>query len=329
MKLALIGTGKIVQEALMALQEIPAAKIARQAIFGRPHSREKAEAMAAEFGIAKVYTDYAELLADPAIDFVYIGLVNSAHYSYTKQALMAGKNVILEKPSTSSYSETKELADLAVANGLYLFEAVTLLHMPNFRGIQAALDELGDIKLIQCNYSQYSSRYDAYKEGTVLPALDPSMYGGALYDINIYNLNFVIGLFGAPRMVHYMANKGFNGVDTSGVLVLQYTDFTAVCVGAKDSDSPCGLTIQGDKGYIHVEGAPNVLTNFTLSVGGRTETKQLNTYEHRMVHEFLSFFEIYEKKDYARMEAGLEISKLVIQTAEQAGQSAGIPYGRR
>lgn len=77
--------------------------------------------MAAEFGIAKVYTDYAELLADPAIDFVYIGLVNSAHYSYTKQALMAGKNVILEKPSTSSYSETKELADLAVANGLYLF----------------------------------------------------------------------------------------------------------------------------------------------------------------------------------------------------------------
>ena len=48
-----------------------------------------------------------------------------------------------------------------------------------------------------------------------------------------------------------------------------------------------------------------------------------------MVHEFLSFFEIYEKKDYARMEAGLEISKLVIQTAEQAGQSAGIPYGRR
>ena len=77
MKLALIGTGKIVQEALTAVQEIPAAKIARQAIFGRPHSREKAEAMAAEFGIAKVYTDYAELLADPAIDFVYIGLVNS------------------------------------------------------------------------------------------------------------------------------------------------------------------------------------------------------------------------------------------------------------
>ena len=118
MRLALIGTGKIIREALTALQEIPKGKIVRQAIFGRPHSRAKAEALAAEFGVAKVYTDYAERLADPDLDFVYIGLVNSVHYRYTKQALLAGKNVILEKPSTSSYRETKELADLAVAKGL-------------------------------------------------------------------------------------------------------------------------------------------------------------------------------------------------------------------
>lgn len=329
MRLAVIGTGKIVKDAFEALQDIPAEKITVQAVFGRPHSREKAEALAKAYGVPEVYTDYAELLAKAPVDFVYIGLVNSAHFDYAKQALLAGRNVILEKPSTASYAETKELAKLAVEKGLYLFEAVTLLHMPNFEGIRQSLNEIGDIKLIQCNYSQYSSRYDAYKEGKVLPALDPAMYGGALYDINIYNLNFVIGLFGAPEAIHYTANKGFNGVDTSGVLLLQYTDFTAVCVGAKDSESPCGITIQGDKGYIRVDGAPNVLTNFTLAVKGQKEKKMaLNAYPHRMVHEFLDFADIYARGDYEQMKEGLKTSKLVIQTAERAGESAGIPFGK-
>ena len=329
MRLAVIGTGKIVKDAFEALQDIPAEKITVQAVFGRPHSREKAEALAKAYGVPEVYTDYAELLAKASVDFVYIGLVNSAHFDYAKQALLAGRNVILEKPSTASYAETKELAKLAVEKGLYLFEAVTLLHMPNFEGIRQSLNEIGDIKLIQCNYSQYSSRYDAYKEGKVLPALDPAMYGGALYDINIYNLNFVIGLFGAPEAIHYTANKGFNGVDTSGVLLLQYTDFTAVCVGAKDSESPCGITIQGDKGYIRVDGAPNVLTNFTLAVKGQKEKKMaLNAYTHRMVHEFLDFANIYARGDYEQMKAGLKTSELVIRTAEQAGRSAGIPFGK-
>ena len=165
MRLAVIGTGKIVKDAFEALQDIPAEKITVQAVFGRPHSREKAEALAKAYGVPEVYTDYAELLAKAPVDFVYIGLVNSAHFDYAKQALLAGRNVILEKPSTSSYAETKELAKLAVEKGLYLFEAVTLLHMPNFEGIRQSLNEIGDIKLIQCNYSQYSSRYDAYKEG--------------------------------------------------------------------------------------------------------------------------------------------------------------------
>ena len=98
MKLALIGTGKIIADALVALQPIDA--IERRAIFARPHSRAKGAALAAQYGIAAVYTDYAALLAQADIDTVYIGLVNSAHFSYGKQALEAGKNVIMEKPFT-------------------------------------------------------------------------------------------------------------------------------------------------------------------------------------------------------------------------------------
>ena len=111
MKLALIGTGKIIEDALFAME--PVKTIERTAVFARPHSRDEAEKLAKQYAIKEVYTDYEELLKKTEADTVYIGLVNSAHYPYAKQALLAGKNVILEKPFTGFYEETKELAQIA------------------------------------------------------------------------------------------------------------------------------------------------------------------------------------------------------------------------
>ena len=89
MKLGIIGTGKIVHEALFALE--PVQNIEKKAIFARPHSYTKAEELAKKYNIAQIYTDYEELLAKADVECVYIGLVNSAHYSYAKAALLAGK----------------------------------------------------------------------------------------------------------------------------------------------------------------------------------------------------------------------------------------------
>ena len=50
-----------------------------------------------------------------------------------------------------------------------------------------------------CNYSQYSSRYDAYLEGDITHSFDPAYYGGSLYDINVYNIHYCVGLFGEPK----------------------------------------------------------------------------------------------------------------------------------
>ena len=85
MKLAIIGTGKIVHEALFALEPVDRVEVV--AIFARPHSKEKAEALAEKYGIGEVYTDYDELLAKSDAQAVYIGLVNSAHFPYAKKAL--------------------------------------------------------------------------------------------------------------------------------------------------------------------------------------------------------------------------------------------------
>ena len=177
------------------------------------------------------------------------------------------------------------------------------------------------------NYSQYSSRYDKYLQGEVLPAFDPNLSGGALYDINIYNLNFIIGLFGKPNAVDYTANIGFNGIDTSGLVTMKYQDFFAAALGAKDSASPGFITIQGERGWIRVIGAPNELNAFETCIDGKVEHYELNQYKHRMVHEFKEFAQIYHDNEYEKVQEGLEVSLAVLQTAEKARKQAGIIFG--
>jgi len=328
LKLAILGTGFIVREgALPALQSVPEIEVT--AIFARPQSKEKAEALAQQYRVPQVYTDYDELLASEAVDFVYVGLTNSVHYEFAKRALLAGKHVIMEKPFASTVAEAKELAELALSRGLYMFEAVTLLYTPNYQAIKEKLPSLGRICAVQANYSQYSSRYDRYLQREVLPAFDPAMSGGALYDINIYNLNFIIGLFGAPQKVKYLPKRGFNGIDTSGTMIMEYEDFTALALGAKDSESPCFITVQGEKGWLRVVGAPNALQAFEVNLhGSRATTRyELNRYPQRMVHEFQEFARIYAQRDYEVVKAGLKLSLAVLETAEQGRKGAGIVFG--
>lgn len=314
--IAILGTGNIIPEAVTAIQA--SNKFFVRNIWARSHSRDKAAALAEKFNIERFTTDFNEILNDSAIDFVYIGLVNSVHYEYAKKCLDAGKNVILEKPFTTDAAQAQNLIDSALSKRLYLFEAITTLHQPNFNAIRDAVKKIGDIKLVICNFSQYSSRYDAYKRGEVASSFNPKLFGGAFMDINIYNLNFVVGLFGLPKKVSYIANRGFNGIDTSGIATLEYENFIAQCISAKDSGSPSFLSIQGDNGYILVHGTPNELGSFDLAVRGEDiQHFALNKFNHRMIHEFVDFAQIFEQKNYVAVEEYLSISRNVMKVVDR------------
>ena len=274
MKLAIIGTGKIVHEALPVIAATDG--IAVRAIYARAHSLDKAEALAQRFAISVVTTDYASLLADPQVDTVYIALINIVHYAYALQALQADKHVILEKPACMSYRELQALADEARSRHLMLFEAVTLLHLPAFHLLKTELlPQLGTIRHVECNYSQRSSRYDAYLRGEVLPAFDPAVGGGALMDINIYNLHFVLALLGPPQSARYFCRRGFNGVDLSGTVILEYNAQQSsearlcLCTGAKDTDAPSFGLLQCDNGWLRIEGPVSTMTSITLCLHGQ------------------------------------------------------------
>lgn len=324
MKLAVLGTGKIVQEFLPMIQQVTDVELV--ALLSTPRSLDKAKEMQAQYQVQEVYTDYEKLLGNATIDTVYVALPNHLHYQYTKAALLQGKNVICEKPFTLNAQQLQELIQIATEKRLILLEAITNQYLNNFLQIKKDLAQLGKIKIVECNYSQYSSRYDAFKEGKILPAFDPQKGGGALMDINIYNIHFVVGLFGKPEKVQYLANIE-RDIDTSGILVLDYGAFKAVCIGAKDSTAQIRSVIQGTDGSIEVLGATNEMPRYERRSKTEIEAVNANLDKHRMYQEFEKFTEVIDQKDLDFALEQLNHSLTVMQVVDQALESANLHLG--
>ena len=260
-------------------------------------------------------------MSNPEVDTIYVGTPNHTHYDYAKKALLASKHVICEKPFTLHLEEFEELAKLAQEKELLLMEAITNQYLANFTAIKEALSDIGDIKIVNINYSQYSSRYDAFKRGEIAPAFNPEMGGGALRDLNIYNIHLLVGLFGKPNRVEYLPNVE-RGVDTSGILVLDYGHFKAVAIGAKDCSAEIRSTIQGDKGAITIFGATNTLPEIGVTLNGQKErVVNLNSLQHRMHDEFVAFEKMVATKDFDSVAKQLEHSRQVMEVLDQASKA--------
>lgn len=324
MKLGIVGAGMIVKDFLTMTPLLP--EIELKAITGTPHGIDNMEKLQMQYGIDRVYTDIDECLANEEIDTIYVAVPNHLHFAFAKKALEAGKNVICEKPFTLNLAELEELAELDQTKQLILLEAITNQYMMNYQKIKKAVPTLGEIKVIECNYSQYSSRYDAFKAGEVLPAFNPKFGGGALMDINIYNIHFVVGLLGAPSSVKYLANIE-KDIDTSGILILNYPDTKVVCIGAKDSTATIRSTIQGTKGSVIVNGATNVLDNFDIESKAGIENFDFKQNSHRMYEEFKAFQRIIAEKDLKEAALRLQHSEEVLRVVEQALADAHIQLG--
>ncbi len=323
MKLGIVGSGMIVEEFLPGLCQIEGIEIV--GIQGTPRSYEKVKKISELYHIPLATTDFNEL-CNSGIDTVYIAVPNHLHYDYSRRALERGLNVIVEKPITSNLREAEDLAAIAKKNCRFLFEAITTIYLPAFQKIREWLPQIGEVKLVQSQYTQYSSRYDAFCKGEVLPVFDPAKSGGTLMDLNIYNLFFVIGLFGKPESVDYYANIE-RGIDTSGIVMMKYPKFQALCLAGKDCKGNAGSMIQGTKGCIRAEGAPNYIGKIILELNdGTTEEMDGSPMNERQIQEFKTFARAIDQEDYDFCYEQLENSLIVSAVQSEARIKAGIRF---
>lgn len=319
MNLGIIGTGMIVKMVLPFYDKL---NIPKTYILGTAKTKDETKTLVDKFSLDGYYLDYEELLNNDAIDTVYIALPNDLHYSFAYMALQKGKNVIIEKPITVNYKELTRLENEAEKRGLIILEAMNIHFLPSYIALKNNIRSIGDIRMVSLNYSQYSSRYDRFKAGEILPAFDAKKGGGSLMDLNIYNIHFCVGLFGKPRSVKYFANMQ-RGIDTSGVLIMDYESFKAVLIGAKDCQSNAMSYVQGEKGYICIDKPANQLNGFDIRFNdGKNTTCTVKQNENRLFYEFCEFKKIIDHKERDRALKLLEISKISCEIIDEAKTSS-------
>jgi predicted dehydrogenase len=181
----------------------------------------RAAAVAADFAVPRAYSDYASLLADPAVEAVYLALPNHLHRPWTLAAAQAGKHVLCEKPLALNAAEAAEMAVACRVSGRLLMEAAMYRFHPRLQRLKEILAEgaLGVVRLIHTAFTFPLTARDNYR-------LRPEMGGGALLDVGLYSIGAARWFAGQdPLAVHAAAEVWApHGIDRQLAGLLEFRD---------------------------------------------------------------------------------------------------------
>jgi predicted dehydrogenase len=218
------------------------------AIYSR--TQETAAAFAAKHQVPHTFTSLEEMAKSPLIDAVYIASPNFLHASQSILCMQYGKHVLCEKPLASNAKEAREMVAASQKYHVTLMEAMKPTLTPNFLAVKENIGRVGVVRRYFACYCQYSSRYDKFKEGTVLNAFKPEYSNGAMMDIGIYTIYPMVVLFGRPQKVDASGIVLSSGVDGQGAVNFVYDGMNATVLYSKIANSALPAEIQGEGGNI-------------------------------------------------------------------------------
>jgi predicted dehydrogenase len=234
-------------------------------------TRAGADQFAGHFGLPAAHASYEALVADPAVDLVYVATPHPWHYPNAALALEAGKHVLVEKPFTLNAAQAQELVSLAESRGLLVLEAMWtrwLPHMVRLREIVAA-GTIGEIRSMSADHTQLLPNDPGHR----LNALD--LGGGALLDLGVYPVSFASQLFGAPQSVQAAATFKETGADAQVATVFRYAGGQiATTYSASTTRGPNVAVVLGTEGRIEVDSVWYTATGLRVYDAAGTLTEE-------------------------------------------------------
>ncbi len=321
-RFGIIGTNWITERFIQAAQETD--QFSLTAIYSR--TEEKGAEFAAKYNHPTVFTGLTEMLQSDLIDAVYIASPNSFHAEQAILCMKHGKHVLCEKPMASNSRELREMIAVARENNVLLMEALKSTLMPNFTIIQENLFKIGQVRRYFASYCQYSSRYDAYKEGTVLNAFNPEFSNGSLMDLGIYCLYPMVALFGKPHTVKAVGIMLGSGVDGEGSINMLYPEMDAVVLHSKITDSYVPAEIQGELGTMVID---KINQPYDVKIhyrDGNVEDLTRPQMHEPMYYEIREFIQLIQQGARDSLVNSLECSLAVAEVMEEARKQIGLVY---
>ncbi len=266
----ILGTGNIAHLFASDLALLPQADVV--AVGSR--SRDSAEAFGDEFDIPHRHASYDALVADDAVDVVYVASPHAFHAEHTTMAVEAGRAVLCEKPLTLSVAEAENVIATARAQSTFLMEALWTRFLPVFDDVRQCLRDgaIGPPQIVTADIGA-PTPYDPHNR-----LFAPHLGGGALLDLGIYPLFLIVEMLGMPDDFVSAVTRADTGVDAQCSGVLRYDSGSSegahgVWTASLRADAGRTCSIAGPDGRLEGarswwKGAPFTLTR----PGGSTET---------------------------------------------------------
>lgn len=244
-------------------------------------SGEASSAFAAKHGIPSAYEGYDDLVNDAMVDVVYVSTTQNFHLRDALRVINAGKHLLLEKPFTLDAAEAERIVAAAKAKGVFVMEAMWTRFLPS---MIAAIDVIrsgviGEPRLITADHSQHLLS---------VPRLwDNALGGGALLDLGVYPICFIMSLLGAPASVKASAvMSSHHGVDESTSVLMQYPNAQGVGTCSIVTPGPITASIMCTNGRLDLDRSFYEHTTFRVfDAAGAL----LRSYEHKIEGRGMQF----------------------------------------
>jgi predicted dehydrogenase len=239
----ILGTGSIARSFANDLRTVP------DAVLAAVGSRDERGALrfAEGFGGVRAHGSYEAVVADPAVDIVYVATPHHRHRDDALLAIDAGKGVLCEKPFAINAAQAREIVDRARARGVFCMEAMWTRFLPLVQDVRRRVDagEFGALRSVSTSFCVANERRPESR------LFAPDLGGGALLDLGVYGVSLAHWFFGPPATVHATGAIGVTGVDEHTVVLMGWPGGrSAVVTCSIVARLPNEATLVGETGRI-------------------------------------------------------------------------------
>jgi predicted dehydrogenase len=241
----IVGPGRIAENVVKDFAVVDGAR----AVAVASRSVDRAQAFAVRHGIDRAHGSYAEILADPDVDVLYVATPHPQHHPIALAALRAGKALLIEKAFTATTAGAHEVVDAARETGLFVMEAMWTRFQPAIVALRDLVADgaIGEVRSVQADLG-VAKEYDPTDR-----LFDLTLGGGALLDLGVYVVSFAQMLLGTPARVAAAGSLFPSGADAEASLLLDYGDGrTATLTTSLRNALPGQARVFGTTGWIDV-----------------------------------------------------------------------------
>lgn len=260
-----VGTGAIANRFADAMTRVEDGEIAGVT------SREiaSAHAFGDRWDARGRFTSLDAMLADPAVEAVYVATPHMRHVQDAVHSMEAQKPVLCEKPMATNAAEVQRMLDAAAANGVFLMEAIWSRFLPAYRTLSELLDAgaIGRPLQVEAEFGFVMPEDRAHR------LFDPGLGGGATLDLGIYPLQLCTSVLGPVRRVAAAGTRGGTGVDTNVAVALEHEGGgVGIAKASLTVGLHCTARIYGTEGRIDLPAFMHAPSSLTIwSAAGQQE----------------------------------------------------------